>query len=98
MYRNREFLSLARGRQCFLQIPGVCSGVETVVPAHSNQAAHGKGTGIKAHDCYTVPACHACHAAIDAGPRPAEENRHYFNRAMHRWWLYLWEHGLIKIA
>lgn len=33
--------------------------------AHSNFAEHGKGRGIKADDCYTIPLCHGCHSDFD---------------------------------
>ncbi|GGX32643.1 hypothetical protein GCM10007242_44470 [Pigmentiphaga litoralis] len=70
--RDQAALDACRGEQCYLRLVGVClgaTGAATVVPAHSNQAVHGKGKGIKAHDRFTVPACHACHAEIDSGNR-----------------------------
>ena len=36
--------------------------------AHSNQAKHGKGRGIKASDIYVAALCFECHAALDQGP------------------------------
>jgi hypothetical protein len=39
----------------------------TVVAAHSNQAAHGKGRGIKASDQFVAGLCAWCHAALDQG-------------------------------
>lgn len=64
----KAYLGACRGELCYLRIPGVCiGGMDTTVPAHSNQAKHGKGMGLKAHDEYTVPACHACHYQIDQG-------------------------------
>lgn len=65
---NKAYLDACRGELCFLRISGVCiGGIETIVPAHSNQSKHGKGIGLKANDKYTVPACYACHAQIDQG-------------------------------
>lgn len=67
---------LCRGQACYLAIPGVCQNArETVVPAHSNQARHGKGRGIKAHDEFTVPACFHCHAELDQGKRFTREEK-----------------------
>ena len=33
--------------------------------AHSNFGIHGKGKGIKADDCYTIPLCVICHQNFD---------------------------------
>ncbi len=33
--------------------------------AHSNFGIHGKGKGIKADDCYTIPLCVICHQNLD---------------------------------
>ena len=35
--------------------------------AHSNSQRHGKGMGIKAHDCFVSAVCAACHSVIDFG-------------------------------
>jgi hypothetical protein len=57
---------LCRGQPCYLRIPGICTG-QAHDPCHSNQAIHGKGKGIKAHDVYTVPGCRSCHNELDQG-------------------------------
>lgn len=59
---------LCKGQPCYLRIPGICTG-QAHDPCHSNQARHGKGRGIKAHDVYTVPGCRACHDELDQGMR-----------------------------
>ena len=55
--------------QAYRQIPcqhcGVADG--TVVGAHSNQAEHGKGRGIKASDVFCASLCHRCHMEVDQG-------------------------------
>jgi hypothetical protein len=78
---------LCRGQPCYLQVPGVhAHPVDTVVPCHSNQARHGKGKGIKAHDKYTVPGCMHCHAEIDQGNRfTREEKFSIWDNAYARW-------------
>jgi len=43
--------------------------------AHSNQAIHGKGRGIKASDEYTAALCQTCHAELDSGARLNKEQR-----------------------
>lgn len=78
---------LVRGQPCYLLVPGVLvHQLATVVPCHSNQAIHGKGMGIKAHDDFTVPGCGLCHAEIDQGSRfTREEKFEIWNRAYARW-------------
>lgn len=77
-FRDRSLLDLAHHiHECQLQLPGVCTGysVEGCEPAHSNNAVHGKGARIKAHDCWHAAACHACHAEIDQGHRFTKEEK-----------------------
>lgn len=85
--QDKNYLQACRGELCFIRIPGVCiGGVDTTVPAHSNQARHGKGMGLKAHDEYTVPACHACHAEIDQGNQFTREQKFaLWDAAYARW-------------
>jgi len=47
----------------------------TVCGAHSNQAKHGKGRGIKASDIYCASLCHACHMAVDQGRSMSRQER-----------------------
>jgi hypothetical protein len=39
----------------------------TIVAAHSNQSRHGKGLGLKAHDCFVAFLCAHCHHWLDQG-------------------------------
>lgn len=90
-YRDRALLDLARGRPCLLMVPGCCSHrVDTVVAAHSNWSDHGKAGARKADDCYTVAACHACHAWMDQGPAPAAQKRQHF-MAAHALQVWAWQ-------
>lgn len=75
MYRDSDLLKLAQGEPCLLEIHPKCMGEEgsTTVAAHSNQMKHGKGKGIKADDCYSVWACHRCHAMFDQGKMNQED-------------------------
>jgi hypothetical protein len=43
--------------------------------AHSNQAIHGKGRGIKASDEFTAALCQTCHTELDSGARLNKEQR-----------------------
>lgn len=65
-FRSRELLNMAYEFPCLLQLPGVCEG-GMGEPCHSNQAIHGKGGAMKAHDCFFVPGCRACHRELDQG-------------------------------
>lgn len=52
----------ARGRECQVRIPGVCShNPETVVLAHLN----GAGMGIKVPDPLGAWCCSDCHSVLD---------------------------------
>ena len=76
MYRSKRLLNAAKGRDCTLAIPTVCNrNPETVVAAHSNWSEHGKGMGIKAHDCFIAFACSSCHAEIDQGFRLTKDEK-----------------------
>lgn len=78
---------LCCGQPCYLLVPGVhAHPIDTVVPCHSNQARHGKGKGIKAHDKYTVPGCMYCHMEIDQGNRfTRDEKFTLWDDAYARW-------------
>lgn len=73
-FRDRDLLDKAYEFPCYLRLP-CCEGGDAGEPAHSNQAAHGKGGAMKAHDCYFVPACRACHREIDQGRTMSREEK-----------------------
>lgn len=61
----------ARGKECQVRIPGVCSGDDsTVVWAHAIGHASGKGIGMKSHDILGAYACQKCHDAYDRRIKP----------------------------
>lgn len=96
-YRDRKLLDLAYQFPCMLQLPG-CEGGDSGEPAHSNQAKHGKGGAMKAHDCFHVPACRACHVQLDQGGRlTKEERREAWEAAFWRYLPELWEQGKIGV-
>ncbi len=99
MYRSRKLLGAAKGQQCTLNLPGVCrNNPETVVAAHSNQLRHGKGAGLKAHDCFTAWACSECHAELDQGKRFSyEEKVDYWQRGFERTVLQLFLQGIVQV-
>lgn len=88
--RNPHLLAMARGQPCLLRLNGCDGGGETTVAAHSNQAAHGKSLGRKADDCYTVAACHSCHALLDQSQLRQSFKEEAFARA-HRRQIAEWE-------
>jgi hypothetical protein len=60
--RDLRFRAMCQAMEC--QLCGSHSGVTW---AHSNQAIHGKGRGIKASDQFVAALCHSCHHEIDQG-------------------------------
>lgn len=66
--RSKKVLNSARGQECAGRFPGICNhNPETVVWAHLNGAAFGKGMGIKAHDVLGMHLCGSCHTYLDVG-------------------------------
>ena len=59
----------ARGEQCQIRIPGCNGNPETVVWAHANGSAAGKGMWMKSNDLLGAYGCYACHQVVD-GQRP----------------------------
>lgn len=56
----------ANGEMCQVRIPGACRYTpDTVVWAHANGSAAGKGMGEKSHDLLGAYACMACHDLYD---------------------------------
>jgi len=75
MYRNKKLTDALREAPiCF-----GCGKHNTpdtpTVAAHSNQGLHGKGKGLKAHDCFVAALCHDCHSALDQGSHMTQEER-----------------------
>ena len=62
--RSRKLREAARGQQCTVRLPSVCSGdPDTVVLAHA-PAGH-RGMSTKTDDSHAAFACDACHAVLD---------------------------------
>jgi hypothetical protein len=86
-YADAKMRNACAGQPCYLRYPGVCCGDHlTVVPAHSNEGAHGKGGALKARDRFTLPACHTCHYEHDQGKRFDYEYKCARWRAAYREW------------
>jgi ferredoxin len=85
MFRSKKLTDLARGQDCLFNIPGVCNyNAETTVAAHSNLLRHGKGKGLKAHDCYSAWACSNCHSWLDQGQASRADKEAAFMAAFER--------------
>lgn len=101
MFRSPALLALAKGAPCLIAVPGVCRGnFETVVACHSNWLEHGKGVGLKAHDCFIAFGCQECHNAIDKRTQQLEpvDRRYYWQRGFERTVLYLFENGKLRVT
>ena len=72
-HRDRALLDCAYDFPCLLQFDG-CDGGNGE-PAHANWPIFGKGMGMKAHDCFHVPACRSCHVRLDQGSSLDREER-----------------------
>jgi len=93
MYRNPKLLEACRQLPC--QLCEIEDG--TVVAAHSNQLADGKGRGIKAPDYRVASLCFNCHMALDQGNKLTKEQRREFWEVAHRRTIgELFERGLVK--
>lgn len=99
-FECKDLRDLARGQPCQFKIPGVCNHDDsTSVWAHSNELRHGKGRGIKAHDCYGAIGCSSCHAWLDNDMAASRsEKQAVFRDAFEATLLFLWTHGLIGVA
>ncbi len=95
---------LAEGKPCMMRVPGVCNGrTDTTCWAHSNMSRHGKGVGLKSHDCFGAFACHACHEWYDLTSRrtlvclSASDREEAFMLAFERTLKYLWQNSFIVV-
>jgi hypothetical protein len=93
MYRNAKLLVACRELPC--QLCEIEDG--TVIAAHSNQLADGKGKGIKASDYRVAALCFSCHMDLDQGNKLTKDQRREFWEMAHRRTIgELFERNLIK--
>jgi len=81
MYRNPKLLKFAKDID-------TCHGCgkyrpNEIVAAHSNSLSHGKGTRIKAHDCFIAYLCHECHTYVDSDSKATRQEKFDFWRSSH---------------
>lgn len=92
----------ARGEDCSIRLPGRCLRLnDTVVWAHANGSAAGKGFGMKTPDALGAYACQACHDTYDRRlPLPEGMTREEVEIAFHeghqRSYQILLKKGLVK--
>lgn len=72
----------------------------TVVAAHCNELALGRGFAHKTPDYMVAYLCHECHDVVDGrrGGLDLEQKRAMWNRAFVVTQSWLWRDGLIKVA
>jgi hypothetical protein len=75
--RSTKLMAMYRTIPC--QRCGADDG--TVVGAHSNSGAHGKGRGIKASDEFCASLCNDCHFWLDFGQASRELKQAAWNLA-----------------
>jgi len=99
-FRNRRLLDVAHNAPCFIRVSGCSGGHDgNAVPCHSNLLRHGRGTGLKSHDCFHVPGCSHCHYWLDYGKDASrEEKEEAFMRAFEAYILWLWREGKIQVT
>lgn len=100
-YRNQKLRDDARGQVC-----AHCGADdETIVSAHANGNASGKGMGHKGSDALTAWMCYRCHSWLDQGRGPdptncfgdsREEKRQVWAGAYQRTMVERFEQGLIE--
>jgi hypothetical protein len=87
----------ARGMPCTFRVDEVCNHDDaTTVWAHSNEERHGKGKGLKAHDCFGAWACFSCHEWYDRNRGPVRDAA--FARARDRTLYELFARGKLKVV
>lgn len=83
---------------CTLEVPGVCWGFREgcIVWCHSNKDRHGKGKGLKAHDCFGAAGCTPCHRYVDTHRGPEVDE--IMQRGRDRTLYLLFERGKLKVV
>ncbi len=98
MKRGQELMREAKGRDCTIRIPGVCShDPATVVMCHLG----GGGMGYKRHSILAAFGCHRCHDVVDGRvpcDYPAETIQRWFHEAIFRTQEILIDEGKIRVG
>lgn len=95
-YENKALRDLARDEPCSFRLPGCDGGGETSVWVHSDFMRHGKGKGLKAHDCFGAVGCASCHAMLPQLPREMRDP--IMTMAMEDTALRFWQAGKFSVT
>jgi hypothetical protein len=100
-FRSKKLTDSARGQPC----QNCDAEDDTTVSAHSNWSEHGKGSRIKAADCFIAHLCVRCHAWLDqgSGTDPTgrwqdTDKREMWRAAADKTLLRLFLNGTLKVA
>jgi hypothetical protein len=94
-FRSRKLLDACR------LLPCAACGAEdgTVVAAHGNSYADGKGRSLKSSDAAVAALCYRCHAEMDSGKSMSrEERREMFLTAHIKTLRSLIERGILRVG
>lgn len=93
---SKKLRDSARGRDCTLRLPGVCShNPETTVLAHLPCGQ--KGMGMKGPDLLALFACGACHDRLDFRMKGDDIDWRDILRALAETQMHWFETGLITV-
>lgn len=94
MFRSEKLLKSVRHFAC-----QHCGKHGHTVPAHANWQQYGKGTGLKAHDCFVAALCTACHDYVDGriGKATDEERQEIWANAWRKTILLWFESGVLHV-
>jgi hypothetical protein len=88
---------LAKGRDCEIRLPGICSGDNsTVVLCH----IPGGGLGAKQNDLFGAYGCHSCHSEVDGRTQKIRDRikvRAWFLDGVIRTQQILLDEGVIRV-
>lgn len=74
MYAKQPTHRSEAWRRAVASLPCICCKREGMTQAaHPNH--RGKGMGLKAHDCWTVPLCADCHREFDQGSKWSKQEK-----------------------
>lgn len=97
---KKDLRNYARGKSCYLRLPGCSFNTEETVLAHIRIGGTG-GTGIKPPDICAVPLCNNCHAKVDGRERTALRKvdiQADLLRAQNQWLRDLWDDEVITVV
>lgn len=96
--RSRSLLDLAHEAPCCLQLGVKGCGANPSVPCHSDMLAHGRGAGMKSHDCLAIPGCPACHEAFTRKRLGKDGYLVAWANGMARFLVWAWKNGKLRLA